>query len=194
MLLIVHDQPVINLVGKNNQLMRPGDFHNLFQQLPGIQRAGGIIGIDQHDRLGAGGDLTADIGKADSRRGLGLGLSLCKSIIDAHGGEISVSDNHPQGAVNCENGDIGILTFRCYILILADIRIKEKVPTTDLLFFKMKLEFLGVSVRTLSLRKNSNAGEYPKCATSQNGPAVRNRRYYLQPIYHPSLRHNCTSS
>lgn len=30
---------------------------------------------------------------ADSRRSLGLGLSLCKSIIAAHGGTISVSDN-----------------------------------------------------------------------------------------------------
>lgn len=34
---------------------------------------------------------------ADSRRSLGLGLSLCKSIITAHGGEISVTDNQPQG-------------------------------------------------------------------------------------------------
>lgn len=42
---------------------------------------------------------TAGIGKADSRRGLGLGLSLCKSIIAAHGGTISVSDNEPHGAV-----------------------------------------------------------------------------------------------
>lgn len=42
---------------------------------------------------------TADIGKADSRRGLGLGLSLCKSIVDAHGGKISVSNNKPHGAV-----------------------------------------------------------------------------------------------
>ncbi len=36
---------------------------------------------------------------ADSRRSLGLGLSLCKSIVTAHGGAISVSDNHPCGAV-----------------------------------------------------------------------------------------------
>lgn len=36
---------------------------------------------------------------ADSRRSLGLGLSLCKSIITAHGGEISVSDNTPHGTV-----------------------------------------------------------------------------------------------
>ena len=36
---------------------------------------------------------------ADSRRSIGLGLSLCRSIINAHGGEITISDNTPQGAV-----------------------------------------------------------------------------------------------
>ena len=36
---------------------------------------------------------------ADSRRSLGLGLSLCKSIVLSHGGEITVSDNHPSGSV-----------------------------------------------------------------------------------------------
>ena len=36
---------------------------------------------------------------SDSRRSLGLGLSLCKSIITAHGGKISVEDNHPKGTV-----------------------------------------------------------------------------------------------
>ena len=36
---------------------------------------------------------------ADSRRSLGLGLALCKTIISAHGGEITVSDNNPHGAV-----------------------------------------------------------------------------------------------
>ncbi len=36
---------------------------------------------------------------ADSRRSLGLGLSLCKSIINAHNGIITVSDNVPQGSV-----------------------------------------------------------------------------------------------
>ena len=36
---------------------------------------------------------------ADSRRSLGLGLFLCKAIIDAHGGNITVYDNKPHGAV-----------------------------------------------------------------------------------------------
>ena len=37
--------------------------------------------------------------KLPIRRSLGLGLALCKTIISAHGGEISVTDNIPHGAV-----------------------------------------------------------------------------------------------
>lgn len=36
---------------------------------------------------------------ADNRRSLGLGLYLCKAIVEAHGGQISVKDNEPQGTV-----------------------------------------------------------------------------------------------
>ena len=35
----------------------------------------------------------------DSRRSMGLGLCLCKSIVEAHGGKICVKDNNPRGSV-----------------------------------------------------------------------------------------------
>lgn len=36
---------------------------------------------------------------ADSRRSMGLGLALCKSIVNAHGGEIMVTDHLPHGSI-----------------------------------------------------------------------------------------------
>lgn len=37
----------------------------------------------------------------DGRRGIGLGLSLCKTIVHAHGGSLSVRDRSPHGSVFC---------------------------------------------------------------------------------------------
>ncbi len=37
--------------------------------------------------------------RGDARRGLGLGLALCRAIITAHDGEITVRDNKPHGSI-----------------------------------------------------------------------------------------------
>ena len=51
---------------------------------------------EQIDQLFKGGYSSAD--STDSHRGMGIGLSICKTIINAHGGQIWAG-NHENGAV-----------------------------------------------------------------------------------------------
>ena len=43
--------------------------------------------------------FTTDEKAADSNRSMGMGLALCKAIVNAHGGKITVTGNEPKGAV-----------------------------------------------------------------------------------------------
>ena len=97
-------QVIINVVNNAIKYTQQGSVITISTEKQGdkaiIQIAdnGPGVGDDEKDRIfemfycGSGQS-------ADSQRSLGLGLALCKSIITAHGGEISVSDNVPCGAI-----------------------------------------------------------------------------------------------
>ena len=44
------------------------------------------------------GFVTSDHGWSDSKRGIGLGLAICKAVVEAHGGEIRMEPNEPKGS------------------------------------------------------------------------------------------------
>ncbi|MCR5107258.1 MAG: DUF4118 domain-containing protein [Lachnospiraceae bacterium] len=46
---------------------------------------------------------------ADGKKGMGLGLALCKAVIEAHGGRIEIKDNDPTGCIftfDLKKGDV----------------------------------------------------------------------------------------
>ena len=55
------------------------------------------VGEQNHDRV-FDAFFTSDETLTDGRRGIGLGLALCKTIVEAHGGRIWVDDVDPHGA------------------------------------------------------------------------------------------------
>ena len=74
MLASVHDQSVINFIGKDDQMVLTRDFHDFLQNFLRIKRAGRIVGIDDDDRFRAARDLFSDVGK--------VGIPVCLLVAE----------------------------------------------------------------------------------------------------------------
>ena len=61
MLVVIQNQFVVNLIRENYQVVPAGQFRDLLQHAARAHRAGGIIGIDQHNAAGARCDLLMDV-------------------------------------------------------------------------------------------------------------------------------------
>ena len=97
-------QVVVNLV--NNAIHHTSHGSSILvsvERLPGrvaVSVCDDGPGIDEHDREHIFDEFyTSGNVLADGRRGIGLGLSLCKSIVEMHGGEIWVAAVEPHGAM-----------------------------------------------------------------------------------------------
>jgi len=97
-------QVIINIVDNAVQYTAPGSTIMIRAFRKGdmavIEIADNGNGIDEESKKKLFDMFyTANNTSGDNRRGLGLGLSLCKSIVNAHGGEIYVKDNQPKGSI-----------------------------------------------------------------------------------------------
>lgn len=99
-------QVIINLVDNAIKYTPPGSIITLraFKKgdMVAVEAADNGLGIPDQEKKNVF-EMFYTLGnrRGDSRRGTGLGLALCKAIITAHGGEIEIYDNRPQGAVFC---------------------------------------------------------------------------------------------
>src|SRR5699024_1001862 len=55
------DQPLVYLVGQQEQAVSPGDVGHAADRLLAVHGAGGVVGVDQHQGGGARGDLGLDV-------------------------------------------------------------------------------------------------------------------------------------
>lgn len=97
-------QVLVNLIGNAIKYTQTGSLITISAEKKGgnviVQVADNGPGIEDEQKEKVFKLFYSDANKAiDSRRSIGIGLALCKSIILAHGGSIRVTDNQPSGAV-----------------------------------------------------------------------------------------------
>ena len=62
-LSVVVEHPVVDLVGQQEQAVAAGQLDQPGQHRTGVDRAGRVVGVDDHERLGALGDPGLDVGQ-----------------------------------------------------------------------------------------------------------------------------------
>ena len=97
-------QVIVNLLDNAMKYTQPGSSIEVTtcqrEDMAEVAVADNGPGISQEDKNKIFDKFYCGAAKiADSRRSLGLGLFLCKSIVEAHGGTICVEDNQPHGCV-----------------------------------------------------------------------------------------------
>ena len=66
----VHAQAVVDLVREDHQLVPAGDLHDLLEHLARVDGARGVVGVDDHERLGVARDLSLHVGEVGRPLGL----------------------------------------------------------------------------------------------------------------------------
>lgn len=97
-------QVIVNIVDNATKYTKPGSAVVVTTRKSGsmaeVQIADTGSGIPDEEKAKIFDKFYCGANKiADNRRSLGLGLYLCKAIVEAHGGSIRVTDNQPQGTV-----------------------------------------------------------------------------------------------
>lgn len=96
-------QVLINLFDNAVKHTKPGDEISLRISIDGQNAIFAVANpgenIPDEQKQNIFDMFTTSKGKSiDSRRGVGLGLSICRAVIEAHGGKIWVENNEPRGA------------------------------------------------------------------------------------------------
>ena len=100
MLVAVHDQAVVDLIGENNQLMLSCNLHDLLQNLLGINSSCRVVRVNDNDGFGLVCDLALDI--VDVRVPLRLLVTDVVDYIAACQG----SCGGPERIVRCRDQDL----------------------------------------------------------------------------------------